>query len=664
MSLKGKIIYFVIPFFCYVLAKMIHPVFFVLIIIYFLYCFKCLSIKEIIWIALFFIISLLIFRIPEIKPIQSIEGKVVGVGNDYIIVQDGYEKAKVYGKFNNVNIDDQIALTGNELEPSLPANDHAFHYQHYLYSLNVFHTLKLTQMIDHQKNHGPFFILQKRVQQNKEISCLVSLFVLGTKDESMKEFYDKLTELSMVHLFALSGMHLNILNQWLHQLLKFFFTKKYQNIISMIIIGFYLSIIPYNISFLRAYLMMLLPMFFHRYFHQLDIFLLLSMFMLIYNPYLIYNLSFIFSYLIYFFILLFQNNKKMKYLLFIASIPIILCVNNGINLLSLMLSVCFVPFVEIIYRSILYYLLLGKCMVPFLSVLYHCFEMMIHFLYHKTFYLHFSSPNLFFIFIYYLMFFKIILKVNMNRKYQKEVSCLLGLLLAFYFYPYYNIQGKVVMINVGQGDCFLIKQPLSMGNVLIDTGGLKNRDVAQDIIIPYLYSEGIKKLDAVFISHDDFDHCGALDSLIHHFPVGKVIHDFQTIKIGKLTFRNLALDKAYDDENDRSLIIHVKINHLYYLFTGDISENVEHDLYLKYKELKVDVLKVSHHGSQSATSDELFKLIKPKIAFISVGKNNLYRHPHREVIQRLEDEGVHIYRSDLTGMVSIVYYGKDNYIYQ
>ena len=87
-------------------------------------------------------------------------------------------------------------------------------------------------------------------------------------------------------------------------------------------------------------------------------------------------------------------------------------------------------------------------------------------------------------------------------------------------------------------------------------------------------------------------------------------------------------------------------------------------MFFKYKELKVDVLKVSHHGSLSATSDELLKLIKPKVALISVGKNNLYHHPHKDVIQRLNDYDIHIYRSDETGMVSIVYYGKDNYIYQ
>ena len=664
MSLKGKIIYFVVPVFFYVLAKMIHHVFYAFIFVYFLYCFRCFSLQKMITIVLFFVITTIIFRVPQVHPIDHIEGKVVAVDTDYIVIQDGYEKAKVYGTFKNVNIGDKIAVTGKEQEISLPANDHAFHYQHYLYSLNIFHTLKLTQITYHQKNDGFYLFLQRRVNQNKDISSLASLFVLGTKDEAMEEFYEKLLDLSLVHLFALSGMHLNVLKQWLQQFLKFFFSKRSQNIISIVLIGIYLSIIPYNISFLRAYFMMLLPMIFHRYFNKLDIFLLLTLLMLFYNPYIIFHLSFLFSYSVYFFILLFQNNKKMKYLLLLAAIPIVLSVNYKINVLSLLLSVSLMPFIEMIYKSILYYIIFGKYIVPLVILLYQCFEIIIRFLYQNAFYFYFPQPTLFFILIYYVLYLKIILKVNMKRTFQKELSCLLGLLLAFYFYPYYNMQGKVVMINVGQGDCFLIKQPFSLGNILIDTGGLKNRDLATGTIIPYLYSEGIKKLDAVFISHEDFDHCGALQSLLQHFPVKKVIYDFKKIKIGQLSFYNLALDKNYEDENDRSSIIYVCINHLYYLFTGDISEKVEHDLCIKYKELKVDVLKVSHHGSFSATSQELLKLIKPKVALISAGKNNIYHHPHVDVIQRLNDYDIHVYRSDQMGMVSIVYYGKDNYIYQ
>ena len=153
------------------------------------------------------------------------------------------------------------------------------------------------------------------------------------------------------------------------------------------------------------------------------------------------------------------------------------------------------------------------------------------------------------------------------------------------------------------------------------------------------------------------------ESLKTHFKVKEVIESFKEKKIGNLHFKNLALDKRYVSENDRSSIIYVTINHLNYLFTGDISQEVEKDLYQTYQKLEVDVLKVAHHGSKSSSSDELFKMMNPKIALISVGKNNLYRHPSYTTLKKLKSYGIKIYRSDEMGMVKIVYYGNKNYIF-
>ena len=99
-----------------------------------------------------------------------------------------------------------------------------------------------------------------------------------------------------------------------------------------------------------------------------------------------------------------------------------------------------------------------------------------------------------------------------------------------------------------------------------------------------------------------------------------------------------------------------------YLFTGDISNAVERQLINDYPELKIDVLKVSHHGSNTGTSAAFLNAIKPKIALISCGKDNYYGHPHDDVITA-NDYGVKVYRSDEMGMVKIVYYGNDNYIF-
>lgn len=662
MFIKGKGFYLALPLLVVVLAKMLHPILYVFLIFYFVFLYlKHFKILLSVSLLLSFLLFLF-FYLPQPLNQNEISGKVVNKDDQSIVVKRGYHKVKVYGEFKNISLFDDISLIGKPYNFHQIQNDYAFNYQYYLYSLNIFDTLQLEKIKSNQHQDHLYHYLEKRIKTSSKVKSLLSLFILGTKDEQMKEYYQKLTQLSIVHLFALSGMHLTILQKWLMNFLKFFFSKKGQKCISLILIGVYMFSIPYNISYLRAYLMLFLPMIFGKWLNQLDIFSFLTVGMLMYNPYLIYNLSFIFSYLIYFFILLLKNQKAGKYYLFLGSIPIIISIQHILPVFSFLIGILLMPYIEMIYKSMLYYLLLGKYILPFLSLEYELLLKMIAFIYDFSFTLPFSQPTLFFIGVYYYLYLKGIYKLNVNRKVTQEVCLLLSVLLAFYFYPYYNMKGQVVMIDVGQGDCFFIQQPYARGNVLIDTGGLQKSDLATSRLIPYLQSQGVFYLDAVFISHEDYDHCGALASLKEHFKVKNVFYDFKKKKIGDLVFKNLALDKYYTNSNDRSSIIYVTINHLNYLFTGDISKEVESDLYQTYHHLDVDVLKVAHHGSSSSSSEDLFKMIDPKVALISVGKNNRYRHPSYLTLKRLEAYGVKIYRSDLQGMVKIVYYGGKNYI--
>ena len=662
MFIKGKGFYLALPLFVVVLAKMLHPILYVFLIFYFIFLYlKHFKILLSVSLLLSFLLFLF-FYLPQPLNQNEISGKVVSKDDQSIVVKRRYHKVKVYGEFKNISLFDDISLIGKPYNFHQIQNDYAFNYQYYLYSLNIFDTLQLEKIKSNQHQDHLYHYLEKRIKTSSKVKSLLSLFILGTKDEQMKEYYQKLTQLSIVHLFALSGMHLTILQKWLMNFLKFFFSKKGQKCISLILIGVYMFSIPYNISYLRAYLMLFLPMIFGKWLNQLDIFSFLTVGMLMYNPYLIYNLSFIFSYFIYFFILLLQNQKAGKYYLFLGSIPIIISIQHILPVFSFLIGILLMPYIEMIYKSMLYYLLLGKYILPFLSLEYELLLKMIAFIYDFSFTLPFSQPTLFFIGVYYYLYLKGIYKLNVNRKVIQEVCLLLSVLLAFYFYPYYNMKGQVVMIDVGQGDCFFIQQPYARGNVLIDTGGLQKSDLATSRLIPYLQSQGVFYLDAVFISHEDYDHCGALASLKEHFKVKKVLYDFKKKKIGDLVFKNLALDKYYTNSNDRSSIIYVTINHLNYLFTGDISKEVESDLYQTYHHLDVDVLKVAHHGSSSSSSEDLFKMIDPKVALISVGKNNRYRHPSYLTLKRLEAYGVKIYRSDLQGMVKIVYYGGKNYV--
>ena len=257
------------------------------------------------------------------------------------------------------------------------------------------------------------------------------------------------------------------------------------------------------------------------------------------------------------------------------------------------------------------------------------------------------------------------MKKQLKLKCTFQHLLLISLLISSFFYGKYSLYASVTMIDVGQGDCTFIRLPMNRGNILIDTGGNVNYDIAESVLIPYFYSIGVSSLDYVYISHDDFDHCGALESLIRHFEVKNVIKKYEEKRIvNELSIEMLKTDKVYRDTNDNSLIMKISLYDCHFLFMGDASKEVEKDLYNEYGKIDIDVLKVSHHGSSTSTGNDLFKMISPKIAMIGVGKNNIYKHPSYQVIDRLNRKGINILRTDEDGMFHIRFYGENGYIFR
>ena len=114
----------------------------------------------------------------------------------------------------------------------------------------------------------------------------------------------------------------------------------------------------------------------------------------------------------------------------------------------------------------------------------------------------------------------------------------------------------------------------------------------------------------------------------------------------KLYFLN---NKDYGNENDNSSVIYTELNNHKFLFMGDVGVDVEEDLTKKYNLKNIDVLKVGHHGSKTSSGKELIDEVNPKYSIISVGKNNRYGHPNKEVLKTLEESK--IYRTDQDGSI-------------
>ena len=173
--------------------------------------------------------------------------------------------------------------------------------------------------------------------------------------------------------------------------------------------------------------------------------------------------------------------------------------------------------------------------------------------------------------------------------------------------------------------------------------------------------------------HGDFDHMGEAINLVNNFKVEKVIfncgpyNDLEKELIKVLDkkhiqyyscIKELNIDKnklyflqtkEYDNENDNSNVVYTELNGYKFMFMGDASSTTEHEILDKYNLHDIDVLKVGHHGSNTSSSKEFIDEIKPKYSIISVGKNNRYGHPNKEVLDNLNNSK--IYRTDKDGSI-------------
>ena len=195
--------------------------------------------------------------------------------------------------------------------------------------------------------------------------------------------------------------------------------------------------------------------------------------------------------------------------------------------------------------------------------------------------------------------------------------------------------------------------------VFIDTGGLQYTDLARNNLIPYLKKKRIYKIDLVITTHNDYDHNGALASLISNFRVKRTMTNtnFEPVTIGSMTFTNYnnhMFDNA--ENNEKSLVIGFHLGEYDYLITGDAAIENEKKIMEEYSYIPCDILKIGHHGSKTSTSDAFVKWLNPSIGVISVGKNNRYGHPHKEVIRTLKNNGVTIRRTDLEGTITFSNY--------
>ena len=211
---------------------------------------------------------------------------------------------------------------------------------------------------------------------------------------------------------------------------------------------------------------------------------------------------------------------------------------------------------------------------------------------------------------------------------------------------------QVYTLNIGQGDCSVIVEPFYKSVVMIDCGQSLYRDNVERIIFPFLENKNIHTIDTLILTHDDFDHSGGYDCLKEKVKIKQVIKDSKDKVNVEYPFYLLLQERMAKDENDSSIISYFTYDHLNYLFMGDASKEIEKQLMDAY-DLKADVIKIGHHGSNTSSDTAFLDSLDCKIALISAGYKNKYDHPSTETLTTLDHLHIHTFCTSTDGSIAI-----------
>lgn len=627
-----------------------------------------------------FLCSIDNYKIEEDKMKLELVCKEKLVGS-YYFKNDEYKFFK-----KKVNIGSSVIVKGKLVSPKNNTVPYLFNYKKYLYNKRVYYTLKIDSIKILNENSNPFIKLKNRVIKHVNSykdSTYLYAFILGKTELISDEVLTSYRENGISHLFALSGLHVSIFSSILLFILKKLRFKEILNYVLIFIFLLLFSFITgFSPSILRATLLFFLLSInkvFYLNIRTLDILYLVFIILVIINPFIIYNLSFILSFTAAFFLIFssdllkgknyFVSLFKVSLLSYFASLPLSIYYFGYTNLLGTILNLVFVPLVSfVVFPLTLLTFIISKFysilnittnLLESLSLLFNKFKIIIYF----------PRINLIFVFIYLSI-------LMLYIKFKKKICLYLIIVLLIFFKirPYMDNNTYIYYIDVGQGDSILVVTPHLKKTILIDTGGIVsfNENYKSNIVknktIPFFRRIGINKVDYLFLTHGDYDHAGEASELLSNFCVKKVFINKGNInniekKINNkevLTLKNFVIDNikvnslnnnVFNNENDDSTILLFNIYDYKFLFMGDASIKTEEYLLNNYILPNVDILKVGHHGSYTSTSTDFINVIKPKYSVISVGENNMYKHPNKSVLDILDN--TKLFRTDVDGTIEV-----------
>lgn len=625
--------------------------------------------------------------------------KDIEYDNDYvkIYVDDLLISFKSDEKYN---LGDKIKVVGKIEKPKEEENFNLFNYRNYLYSKKIHYIVSAESISLIKENNNHLYKVKTLIINHIDsykTSNYLKTFILADNSSissNVKESYQKN---GISHLFAVSGMHVTLLTSIILYFNRWLKNKNILNIIVIFFLILYIFLTNASPSIIRAVSLFICCLINKKYNLNIKVeYILIYIFLinLIMNPYLIYNNAFLFSYIISFFLIKYgcivnnYNNYFIKLLVvsiisFISSLPISINSYHSINLLTPFINIIFVPLVSLIIFPVSLLVFIVKPLDNIFLIIINILENLSLLISKINIELIFSHISIYISGLYYLIIIFVFNKFKNNE--YKYISILIILVFIHYNINYFNRYHSLTLINVGQGDSILIKLAHNKGNILIDCSNTlqfnSDYNVGENVIVPYLKSEGIKKLDYLIITHGDYDHIGSINYILNNYKVDNVIFNsgkinknenaaINLIENKKINYYHFSTNKLniknnifyfindIDDnnENEDSLIIYTILNNKKILLMGDAGFDSENYILSKYDISNIDILKVGHHGSKYSTSKSFLENINPKYSLISVGVDNKFNHPDRETVNNLSFSET--YLTSINGSIKLILSNK------
>lgn len=633
----------------------------------------------------------------------------------------------------------QVNLLGQLTLPGGQRNFHGFDYQAYLSRQEIYWVFEVETaqgLVD--LPYWAYFWSNLRqgiyaYLQGLDLGILADYFqalFLNDKSSIDQSAMAAYQEIGIIHLFSLSGFHVNYLLALLKRsLLRLGVLVEYYQWIALIVLLLYGCLLGLPYGMIRAIGSYLYAFIQRKTDRPVDPWAGLAwslLFILLIHPQAIFSLGFQLSYALTATLLIIKQAPPFKHawqeeFIFslactLVTIPFLIVSQAGFSWLALwvnyfyswLFSVCLFPGLLLVVGLGIGGLgwLVTIVAWPLTWVILHLEKLSVFFSDLPGFYWLTGHMPFVFILLYCLVLAYWLDRQVLAKRKGRGWAALALTLMFLYLFPHLSPLGQVAVLDIGQGDCILVKPPFSASAYLIDAAGRPSfpkedwqkrprRTLFESQIQPALAAQGVRSLAGLFLTHGDFDHYGSAPEIIKqisvdtlYLPIGmQKDHEVLTIldqalKASKNPHiqvvwlqagqslslsRSMALEvlmpeEAGAGENEDSLAMLGAMGPLTFLFTGDIDGEAEAQMAEKIKG-PIDVLKVAHHGSDHSSPSDLIVLWQPRYALISVGENNRYGHPSDRVLDDLAAVKATTFRTDRDGAIHYFYLGR-HYVFK